>query len=52
MDMVQLDPALPFGEQLQPGEDAPELKVVLAGTVSVRTTPSAGPVPVLLTWIW
>src|SRR5436190_4406502 len=36
---VQVDPALLFGVQLQPAVLAPALNVVLAATVSVRTTP-------------
>src|SRR5215213_2145189 len=38
---VQVEPALPFGEQDQPAVLAPALKVLLAGTVSVSTTPEA-----------
>src|ERR1043165_2067856 len=35
---VQVLPALPLGVQLQPAVLAPALKVVLAGTVSVKLT--------------
>src|SRR6185369_4361011 len=46
--LVQVEPALLFGVQLQPGRLAPELKVVFAGTVSVITTPDAPRLPVLV----
>ena len=41
MASVQVEPALLFGAQTQPAVLAPALKVVLAGTVSVSTTPVA-----------
>src|SRR5919106_609582 len=44
---VQVEPALLFGEQDQPAVLAPALKVVFAGTVSVRITPVAPMLPEL-----
>ena len=48
MGLVQTPPWLPLGTQVQPGLLAPGLKVVLAGTVSVRTTPVASCEPALV----
>src|SRR5262245_58470877 len=45
MASVQVEPALLFGVQDHPAVLAPALKVVLAGTVSVITTPVAPAVP-------
>src|SRR4051794_6235678 len=47
-DQVQTLPAFPSGTQVQPGVLAAGLKVVLAGTVSVSTTPVASCVPALV----
>src|ERR671918_919332 len=47
MASVQVEPALLFGEQDQPAVLAPALKVVFAGTVSVRITPVAPMLPEL-----
>ena len=44
---VQVEPALLFGAQTQPAVLAPALKVELAGTVSVITTPVAPRLPPL-----
>lgn len=45
---VQVEPALPLGEQLQPGLLAAALKVVWAGTVSARVVAGALPGPAFL----
>jgi hypothetical protein len=44
---VQVEPALPLGVQTQPALLAPALKLVFAGTVSVRVTPEAPRLPLL-----
>src|SRR3954468_20946160 len=45
MARVQVEPGAILGTQFQPAVLAPALKVVFAGTVSVRTTPVAPTLP-------
>ncbi len=47
MGKVQVVVAGEPSAQVQPDEDAPRLKVVLVGTVSVMSTLAAGPLPTL-----